>query len=186
MLSFYNTEIKQYIACSNRKPFHLRVSFQYFYFNIQSMKQIITIINYTIWRHRDAVGELVSCRVPTSLLLVCLYELQNLTKGWKHRREIFFFFFFPFCTLWNSREWKLTALKSVSSRNDDLCKGQVEVEDISPPRGVFQREANTNMVARRFRCCVMAVSDSDTYWLSRFWIPVGRLPFAAADIFRAF
>lgn len=78
--------------------------------------------------------DVVSCRVSASLLLVCLYELQKLIEGWKHRetfREIVFYFFFFFCTMCmcNSGERSQTELKSVSQKNGDLCKGQVEVEE---------------------------------------------------------
>lgn len=43
------------------------------------------------------------------------------------------------------------------------------------PGRMFQREANTNMVAHRLGCCVMDASDSDTYRLSCFRIPVGEV-----------
>lgn len=95
MLSFYNTEIKQYIACSNRKPFHLRVSFQYFYFNIQSMKQLITIINYTIWRQREAVGPGVSLVRSSNLSPACLpvWTSKPNERVKAQERDIFFLLF---------------------------------------------------------------------------------------------
>lgn len=165
--------------------FAFRASFLCFFFNIRCMNQISTI-NPNIFQQWQTVGPRGSSEF---LLIFCLSSRMNFKKkkkkgeGWKRWRtfrEIFLSLLF----LVKLRRVEPNCVKK-AQRNDDLCKGQVEVEDISPPGGMFQREANTNMLAHSLRCCVTAVSDSDTYRLSCFWIPVGRLPFTSADIFGA-
>lgn len=157
------------------------------------MNQIITI-SCNIWLQREAVGPRCSLVQSFSFSPACLFVWTSKTNGGVKtqgdlQRDCFLLLFLLLHHVHAQlRRAEPDWIKKCVSEKRWLMQRTSRggrVEDISPPRGLFQREANTNMVARSLRCCVMAMSDSETYWLSCFWMPVGRLLFPATDILRA-